>query len=345
MNKQIAITGSAGLIGSNLAARLLSIGYKVLGIDNHIGGYYENLPIHSEYTHKQLDILDNKKVTEAFKEFKPDIVIHCAALAHEGLSVFSPSTITSNIYSGTVSIASAAISSNAKLFINTSSMARYGNIEPPFTEDAIPNPIDPYGLAKLQAEQQLNLLSNIHGIQVVHIVPHNVCGPNQCYSDPFRNVLSIFANRIGKDRAVYIYGDGKQQRSFSHVEDCVDAYVKIIEQHDNISSGEVFNIGPSHGTEITISDLADKVAKHYNKQADKRFIDERPREVKDAWLSTDKAERVLNYESKFDCEDVVRDTVNWIRYSKERDFDYHLDLEIITDKTPKTWTNKLFNED
>lgn len=343
LSKRIVITGSAGLIGSNLANRLLSLGYSVLGIDNLVGGYSTNIPTHNNYKHLNVDILDNNLLAKEFIKFSPSTIIHCAALAHEGLSVFSPSIITANIYSGTISIASAAIDSGAKLFINTSSMARYGDANPPFHENTKPQPADPYGLAKLQAEQQLNLLSKIHGLQSIHVVPHNVCGPHQCYSDPFRNVLSIFANRIRKDKPVYIYGDGEQKRSFSHVDDCVDAYIKILENYNNISSGEVFNIGPTHGSEITINELADIVGRNFNKVPEKIYIEARPQEVKDAWVATDKAELLLDYKTNYGTEEVVRDTVNWVRSSEDRDFNYHIELEIINSKTPKTWTQQLFN--
>jgi UDP-glucose 4-epimerase len=236
MNKTIVITGSAGLIGSHLVNRFISLGYKVVGIDNLIGGYESNMPRgNTNFYYFKVDILDNKAVKEVFDTYEPDIVIHCAALAHEGLSVFSPKTIVENIYAGTISVASAAIATGAKLFINTSSMARYGNATAPFKEDTVPNPIDPYGMAKLHAEQQLNLLSEIHGLKVFHVVPHNVCGPHQCYSDPFRNVMSIFANRILHEKPIYIYGDGNQQRSFSHVDDCVLAYVTLVTKYNSIS--------------------------------------------------------------------------------------------------------------
>lgn len=343
MNKNIVITGSAGLIGSNLSERLLGLGYNILGVDNLVGGYATNIPVHNNYRHLSTSITNNKTLAKEFKDFSPGTVIHCAALAHEGLSVFSPSTITNNIYSGTISVASAAIAAGTKLFINTSSMARYGNAKPPFYENMRPQPVDPYGLAKLQAEQQLNLLSTIHNFKVIHIVPHNVCGPKQCYSDPFRNVLSIFANRISKDKPVYIYGDGEQKRSFSHVEDCIDAYISIIENNQSIGTKEVFNIGPTHGSEISINTLADLVGKNYNKIPEKIHVDDRPQEVKNAWVATDKAELLLNYSTKHSTEEVVRDTVNWIRSNEVRDFNYHIELEIVNDKTPKTWTKQLFN--
>lgn len=346
MSKTILITGSAGLIGSHLAHRFISMGYIVVGIDNLIGGYESNMPAgNPNFYYYRVDILDNKAVSDVFSSHSPSIVIHCAALAHEGLSVFSPKTITENIYAGTISVASASIASKVELFINTSSMARYGNASAPFTEVTVPTPIDPYGMAKLHAEEQLNLLSEIYDMKVFHVVPHNVCGPHQCYSDPFRNVMSIFANRILQGKSVYIYGDGNQQRSFSHVTDCVEAYVKLVSLNTNFKSGNVFNIGPDDGSEITINELAALVGKHFNTNTHVIRIPARPCEVVNAWVSTEKAKKELNYITKYTTEDTINDTVSWIKSSPIRDFNYHLDLEIINDKTPKTWTDKLFNKE
>lgn len=342
--KTIIITGSAGLIGSHLAIKFLELGYKVIGIDNLVGGYKSNMPAHVNFKHYDADILDTTTLNNIFSAYKADLLVHCAALAHEGLSVFSPSIITKNIYSGTVSVASAAIAANIPTLINTSSMARYGNITPPFRESDIPQPADPYGLAKLQAEQQLNLLSDIHKIQVFHLVPHNVCGPHQCYSDPFRNVLSIFANRILHDKPVYIYGDGSQKRSFSHVDDCVAAYITLYHNKHRIANKSVFNIGPSDGTEVTINDLAYSVYRYFNKPSSITYTQARPREVFNAWVSTDKAKDQLDYTTTKDTEQVISDTVAWIKNSPKRSFRYHLPIEITTEQTPKTWTQKLFNE-
>jgi len=340
--ESVVITGSAGLIGSHLCKKFLELGYSVVGIDNLIGGYESNMP--AEISYYNIDILDNKSLAKIFKEHKPNLVIHCAALAHEGLSVFAPKTIVENIYAGTASVVSAAIASGTKYFINTTSMARYGNIQPPFEESMTPSPVDPYGLAKLHAEQHLNLMSDIHGIKVFHIVPHNVCGPHQCYSDPFRNVMSIFANQLKRNKSIYIYGDGSQKRSFSHVSDCVDAYVAAYSYRDKIKSGEVFNIGPDDGTEITVKNLAVKVSRYFNVEPDVTHLPERPREVKDAWVSTVKAKNMLNYSTNYDTDEVIRDTVLWMKTQPNREFNYHLDLEIVTDATPKTWKDKLFNK-
>ena len=343
--KTVIITGSAGLIGSHLCHKFLRLGFKVVGIDSLIGGYRSNMPLAStKFEYYTADILNNRRILEIFKLHSPELVVHCAALAHEGLSVFAHKTIVENIYSGTASVCSAACATGVATFINTSSMARYGEGSPPFTETDKPNPIDPYGLAKVHAEEHLKLMSDIYGIKVITMVPHNVCGPHQCYSDPFRNVMSIFANQLKRDKPIFIYGDGEQKRSFSHVKDCVDAFAAAYDKRDDIESGEVFNIGPDDGTEITITELAYRVAKYFNVEPEVKYLPGRPREVKHAWVSTKKAKNNLGYSVDHTTEDVVRDTTLWMKNQPNREFKYHIDLEIITEQTPKTWTDRLFNK-
>lgn len=338
----IYITGIAGLIGSNLAKKLLELGYNIKGCDNLIEGYKTNIPNSNRLTWDKLDINDNAKLTKSMQDC--EIVIHTACLAAEGLSIFSPSLITNSIYSGTVSMASAAIQNKVKLIINLSSMASYGNangLGAPFKEDMIRTPEDPYGMAKLHAEDQLNLLSDIHGIKVFHLINHNVCGPNQVFDNAYRNVLSIFINRAINNKSIIVYGNGTQKRSFSHVNDSVDATITLMHNQDNITNKELFNIGPDDGTEITIGELAYKVFYYLDKAINIEFYPARPYEVKNAWVSTDKAKSILNYSASISIEDTIKDTINWIKKQKPVGFRHHLPIEIITEETPKTWTQKL----
>ena len=133
-----------------------------------------------------------------------DIVYHCAATAHEGLSVFSPYEIGKNNYLASVSVFSAAVSKKVKRIIFCSSMARYGSQKYPFTEDMTPSPADPYAISKVAAEQTLINLCELNKIEWVIAVPHNIIGPKQKYDDPFRNVVSIMLNRILQNKAPII---------------------------------------------------------------------------------------------------------------------------------------------
>ena len=246
---RVFITGVGGLLGSTLARYLILQGDEVGGIDNMIGGVDGNVPEKVEFTHG--DITDVELMKEITKDY--EVIFHAAALPYEGLSVFSPAIVTESIVFGTVSVASAAIHNNVRLLINCSSMARYGDQEPPFTEDMPTNPVDPYGLAKVQAEQHLELLSQIHGLNYVTVVPHNVIGVGQRYYDPFRNVVGIMINRCFQGKPLVIYGDGEQKRSFSNVYDCILAIHKIMESNRDIC-GQVYNICPDVN-EISIKKL------------------------------------------------------------------------------------------
>ena len=211
IKKKVFVTGVAGFLGSHLAEKLVNLGHEVIGIDNMLGGYEDNVPKNIEF-HKG-DCCDFEKVQSIMKGV--DVVYHCAATAHEGLSVFSPFEITKNNYLASVSIFSAAVNEKVKRIIFCSSMARYGDQQTPFTEDMSPKPVDPYGISKVAAEDVLKNLCDLNNIEWVIAVPHNIIGPRQIYTDPYRNVVSIFLNRMLQGKPPIVYGDGEKKRCFS----------------------------------------------------------------------------------------------------------------------------------
>lgn len=332
---KVFITGISGLLGSTLARYLLNKGgYEVSGIDNGIGGVEDNVP--EGVTYYRGDILD----TETLKQIMAgsEIVFHAAALPYEGLSVFSPTITATSIVSGTLSVAIAALHNKVRLLINCSSMARYGDQIPPFTEDMTPKPVDPYGLAKVQAEQHLALLSKIHGLNYVTVVPHNVIGIGQRYFDPFRNVVCIMINRTLQGKPVVVYGDGEQKRSFSNAIDCIKAIEKIM-LSDRDLCGQVYNIGPDDN-EISIKQLAALVCKEADKELRLEHYPDRPAEVKNAFCSSNKIRAEFNYNADITVQQTIKQMVDWIK-PRVREFEYHLPLELVTDKTPKTWSQQL----
>lgn len=332
---KVLITGISGLLGSTFARYLINKGeYEVVGIDNMIGGVEGNVPELAEYIRG--DIQDTALLTNLCKDV--DTVFHTAALPYEGLSVFSPACTVNSIVSGTVSVASACLANNVRLLINCSSMARYGDQSPPFTEDMPRKPVDPYGLAKAQAEEHLEMLNEIHGLNFVTVVPHNVIGVGQRYYDPFRNVVGIMINRVLQGKPIIIYGDGEQKRSFSNVYDCIQAVFRIMTSDRNLAR-EVINIGPDDN-EITIKDLAYKIGHYCNKYPVLDHFPDRPREVKNAYCSSDKVRREFNYNAGITVDKTLEEMIAWIK-PKVREFEYHLPLEFTTEQTPKTWTDKL----
>jgi len=330
---KIFITGIAGFLGSHLADTFLEKGYKVAGNDNLLGGDIDHISPQVEFY--QQDCCDFEKMCRAID--KSDILIHCAATAYEGLSVFSPSFITQNVFQASVSTISAAISQGVNKIIFCSSMARYGNQTLPFKETQTPCPVDPYGIAKVAAESTLISLCECHNVSWNIVVPHNIVGARQRYNDPFRNVMSIMANRNLQNNPAIIYGNGLQTRCFSHIDDCVDSFVNLIES--DICS-EIINIGPDE-EEITIQTLAEKIADACDYDKDPIYFDDRPLEVKHAYCCSNKARRLLNYQTSKTIDDSIKDVVKYIQHKGVRSFDYEFPLEIVNKKTPITWKDRL----
>jgi len=331
---KIFITGVAGFLGSHLADRMLELGHEVSGNDTLIGGYRDNVPAGVKFY--EIDCCDNEKLSAIMAG--TDIVIHAAATAHEGLSVFSPSFITKNIFEASVSTISAAIQNKVKRFVYCSSMARYGNQPTPYTEDMTPMPEDPYAVAKVAGEQVLKMLSETHGMEWNIAIPHNIVGVRQCYDDPFRNVMSIMINRVLQGNAPIIYGDGLQTRCFSNVEDCIQCLEKLA--LDPAIVYETINIGPDEGT-VTVKDMAELVMRECGFEGQAIHMPDRPREVKHASCSADKARRILGYETKATLEQSVRETIEYIKKRGPHPFNYRYKLEIINEKTPATWKDRL----
>lgn len=336
--KRVLITGVAGFLGSHLADKFLQLGYKVIGIDNLIGGYYENVSPHVEFYIKDLNDYDSIK--DHFRGV--DLVVHTACTAYEGLSVFSPAFITKNTANITSTVLSASIANNVKKFVHMSSMARYGKQDSiPFTEDMIPKPQDPYGIAKLYSEQLIKNLSETHGMEYTILVPHNIIGPRQKYDDPYRNVASIMVNRMLQGKQPIIYGNGEQVRCFSFIDDVVDPIIKACDF--NTANGMTINIGPDEEF-VTINELANKIADILSFVINPIYMPDRPQEVFHATCSANLARKVLGYETKTSLTSGLTQLCDWIKEKGTREFKYHLPIEFITDKTPKTWTSGLFNE-
>jgi len=331
--KKILVTGAAGFLGSHLCEKLQKSKYHVIGIDNMIGGDLDNLPSNIEF-HK-MDCCDFDKLNKLLKGI--EIVYHCAATAHEGLSVFSPVEITKNNYLATVSVLSASINNKIKRIIYCSSMARYGNQKIPFTEDMKPMPVDPYGISKVAGEEVLKNLCDLNKIEWVIAVPHNIIGPKQKYDDPFRNVVSIMINRILQNKKPIIYGDGEQKRCFSYIDDCIYCLLKLIDSKSVV--GQIINIGPDEEF-VTINKIAEICANITGANLEPEYYPDRPREVKHATCSANKARKLLNYKTTTDLYTGIKKTYEYIKKKGPKKFNYHVDIEIKNELTPKTWLEK-----
>lgn len=323
---RVYVTGIAGFLGSHIADQF----EDVRGNDNLLAGDRENVPKHArfDFTDCQDDLSGEMKGCE--------VVYHTACYPHEGLSVFSPYLVSNSVFASAVSVFTSAIKAGVGKVVLCSSMSRYGKQRTPFEERMPAMPEDPYGIAKSAAEDILINLGEAHGIDWSIAVPHNIVGRRQRYYDPFRNVAAIMANRVLQDKPPIIYGDGEQTRCFSHIDDVISCLTKMKDV-----SQDIINIGPDEGA-VTINELAKTVLDYIGSDLEPIYYPDRPQEVKHAVCSSDKARSRLGYRTERNLYECVADIVEYIKERGPRPFDYHLPIEIETDKTPITWRNKLF---
>jgi len=332
---KVLVTGVAGFMGSHLADAFLAKGYDVIGIDNLLGGYEENVPSGVDFHNIDLDNLE--LIQPLFENV--DLVVHTACTAYEGLSVFSPSLVVRNTMQITTNIMSACVKANVKKIVHLSSMARYGTQDVvPFVESMTPKPQDPYGIAKYGAELMIKNIADTHGLNYVILVPHNIIGPRQKFDDPYRNVASIMINRMLQGKQPIIYGNGEQKRCFSFMQDVTDPLMIACET--DVADGRIVNIGPDEEF-VTINELAQKLSIILDFKLEPIYMPGRPQEVFHANCSANLARELLNYKTTTSLESGLVELVNWIKSKGARQFNYHLPLEFVTDKTPKTWTDRL----
>ena len=250
------VTGVAGFIGSHVADELLKLGHTVLGIDDYSGGFHENLMPH--VTCWGGDITKPDVVKEMFGYGPFDYVFHCAAYAAEGLSHFIRRYNYANNLIGSVNLINASVNQQpqVKRFVFLSSIAVYGDQEPPFLESRRITPMDPYGIAKYAVEMDLMAASRMWGLDYTVFRLHNVYGERQNVGDPYRNVIGIFMNKILRGEPLPIFGDGQQIRAFTYIGDVAPVIAASAE--DRRAANETFNLGSDDTYGINV--LAGRVA-------------------------------------------------------------------------------------
>ena len=284
MSSQILVTGAAGFIGSHVCSHLLKAKNQVVGLDDLSGGFRDYVPAGVKFI--EGSVTDAALVKELFVEHNFEYVFHLAAYAAEGLSHFIKHFNYTNNLLGSVNLINAAINHNVKCFVFTSSIAVYGKNQLPMVEDAVPQPEDPYGIAKYAVELDLKESHEMFGLNYVIFRPHNVYGEFQNIGDRYRNVIGIFMNQIMQGQAMTIFGDGKQTRAFSYIDDVAPVIAASIARPK--SYNQVFNVGADKP--YSVNELASVVAKAMSTKAQIKHLDAR-NEVVHAYSAHEKARK------------------------------------------------------
>ena len=272
------ITGGAGFIGSHVARALSGRGLDLVVLDDLSGGFFDNVPDGVEFVEGTLT--DHAFLEDLFDARTFEYVFHLAAYAAEGLSHHIRRFNYDNNVSASASLVSLSIKHDVQRFIFTSSIAVYGEAQPPVTEETATIPIDPYGIAKLAVERDLAVASDYFGLEYTVFRPHNVYGEHQNIGDRYRNVIGIFMNQLMSGHPMTVFGDGYQTRAFSYIGDVAPVIAHCIDEPESI--GETYNLGADQP--YSVLRLAHMAAASLGVEANIEFLPERP-EVTDMYAS------------------------------------------------------------
>jgi len=337
---RILVTGSAGFMGSHLYDYLFERGYEVYGADDLSGGFLRNISQKEFFT--KLDLRDRKKTAGYIKKIRPEIIFHLAADATEGRSQFTPLSAIDRNLVAYMNILVPAIKYGLKKVILTSSMAVYGAQQVPFYEKMLPMPEDIYGIAKGAMEKVTRVLATVHGFKYVILRPHNVYGTRQNMSDPYRNVITIFINALLRGKSFYIYGDGKQKRAFSYIDDITPAIVNVA--FNKKCENQIINVGSD--IPVTVNELASAVLEEFfgnkiPKQFFPKHLPLRPQEVKYAYCNHSLAKKLMGLKEKISLQQGLKKTIEWTRKLGPQKVIYLKEMDLDHPDTPKTWKERL----
>ena len=323
------VTGGAGFIGSHVADELITLGHKVVVLDDLSGGFEDNVPRQAVFV--KGSILDHDLIERLFERHRFTYVYHLAAYAAEGLSHFIKRFNYQNNLIGSVNLINASVNHGVKCFVFTSSIAVYGAGQSPMSEEMIPVPEDSYGIAKVAIEQELKITHEMFGLDYVIFRPHNVYGERQNIGDRYRNVVGIFMNQLMKDESMSIFGDGKQQRAFTHISDVAPIIASCVDVPG--ARNQLFNIGAD--VPHTVNYLAEIVAAAMGKPCDVVHLDPR-NEVKIAFSDHSRAENIFGSREKVSLQAGIEKMAEWVRLHGSRESNVFEEIEI-SRNLPPSW--------
>mgnify|MGYP000035069323 CR=1 FL=1 len=325
------VTGGAGFIGAHVTKHVLALGMDAVVLDDLSGGFEDNVDPRAVFVKGSVE--DNVLIDRLFEEHKFDYVYHLAAYAAEGLSHFIRRFNYNNNLIGSINLINASVVHKVKCFVFTSSIAVYGEQDPPMREDMTPKPEDPYGVAKYAVEMDLKCAHEMFGLNSIVFRPHNVYGEYQNIGDRYRNVVGIFMNQLMQGKDLTVFGDGEQTRAFSYIDDVAPIIARSV--HVEGAYNEVFNIGADQ--DYSVKELASTVVEAM--QTEGKLLHLPPRnEVVHAYADHSKVRRVFGEQDYASLEEGIRKMADWAKAVGSRASSTFENIEI-SENLPSIWNN------
>ena len=304
------VTGGAGFIGSNLAEYLVGQGRGVRVFDNFSSGKRENVRSFADKAEIiEGDLRDFKAVQQAMQGVRT--VFHLAAMPSVIRSIEEPQATSEINITGTLNLLVAARDAGVKRVIFSSSSSIYGDTPTlPKREDMPPSPLSPYAVQKLTGEHYCHNFWQLYGLETVSLRCFNVFGSRQDPQSQYAAVIPRFITAILQDESPMIFGDGRQTRDFSHVENIIDANLAACTAPKE-ALGQAFNI--ACGGRISLLDLVDAVNKILGKNVKPKFDPPRPGDILHSQADITKAQKLLGWKPRIGFREGIEKAVAWYR--------------------------------
>ena len=297
------VTGGGGFIGSNLVRALLERGDDVRVLDNFSTGNRANLEgLDVEVVEGELRSYERVHIAVRDRE----VVFHLGALGSVPRSVQDPLTSSAVNVEGTLNVLLAARDEGVRRVVYSSSSSVYGTRRDlPVTEDQAPDPLSPYGVAKLAAERYCVSFARVYeSVETVVVRYFNVFGPRQSPHSQYAAVIPLFITAIASGNPVRIEGDGEQRRDFTYVSNVVDGTVRAADADG--ANGRIFNVAAS--APASVNEVADTIGAILGKPVARSFEPPRAGDIRDSWADISAACEVLGWEPTVDLEQGLRRT-------------------------------------
>jgi nucleoside-diphosphate-sugar epimerase len=300
------VTGGAGFIGSNIAEALVKRGDRVRVLDNFVTGRRENLDAIGKAELLEGDLRSPEDVRRAVEGVEG--VFHEAALRSVPRSVDDPTSSNEVNITGTLNLLMACRAARVRRVVYASSSSVYGD-DPalPKVETLPTNPISPYAVSKLGAENYCRTFARLYGLETVSLRYFNVFGPRQNPESIYSAVIPRFLEQALKREPLEVHGDGLQSRDFTYIDNVVQGNLLAMDAPG--VSGEVFNIACN--TRHSLLDIAEHIGRFLGRTLERRHVASRAGDVKHTLADISKAERLLGYAPTVDFAEGMRRTCEY----------------------------------
>jgi len=303
------VTGGAGFIGSNITAKLVSQGCFVRVIDNLLTGKKSNLAdIIDNIEFIEADMGDEKIARPATKDI--DVVLHQGALPSVPRSVDDPAETHRHCLDATFTLLLAARDAGVKRFVYASSSSAYGDTPTlPKVETMPPRPLSPYAVGKLAGEYYCSVFYEVFGLETISLRYFNVFGPHQDPTSQYAAAIPAFVTAILKDQQPTVFGDGRQTRDFTYVDNVVEA--NLLAAKAEHTTGQVLNI--ACGQAVTVNETIDVINATVGKNIKPLYTDPRPGDIKHSLADITLAEKLLGFKPTIPFKQGLQKAIDWYR--------------------------------